>query len=204
VADLKSKQIRDSYDDLLTKGSGNQIEDGDGVLFKDLDDYLAKTGGNLTGLLRATAGINFNASGGDTFSNYTVGLFTPFYKPSTGSFTSVTYISQDGFFIRKGSEVTVTGRIRTTAVDKGTASGNVDLAGMPFPSANVSGYRASGSIADISGWENKPSRLLVRQNFSELVLQKQANINASTATIGVADMSTTTNDIVFAITYQIA
>jgi hypothetical protein len=33
MSDLKSKQIRDSYDDLLTKGSGTAIEDGDGNAF---------------------------------------------------------------------------------------------------------------------------------------------------------------------------
>jgi hypothetical protein len=33
VADLKGQEIRDAYDDLLTKGSGTAIEDGDGNAF---------------------------------------------------------------------------------------------------------------------------------------------------------------------------
>ena len=38
MADLRGQQLKDSYQNVVTRGSGNKLENGNGVEFADLDD----------------------------------------------------------------------------------------------------------------------------------------------------------------------
>ena len=38
MADLRGQKLKDSYQNVVTRGTGNKLEDGNGVEFADLDD----------------------------------------------------------------------------------------------------------------------------------------------------------------------
>ena len=38
MSDLRGQQLKDSYQDVVTRGAGNKLENGNGVEFADLDD----------------------------------------------------------------------------------------------------------------------------------------------------------------------
>jgi len=46
MADLKGEQLKDSYQNLVTRGTGNKLENGNGVEFADLDDKASLSGGS--------------------------------------------------------------------------------------------------------------------------------------------------------------
>ena len=157
MADLKNKQIRDSYMDVLTKGTGTAIEDGDGNAFigaivntltststtaplaanqgKVLqDNKVAKSGDTMTGLLRNASGINFNASGGDTLKDYEDSdTFTVTDQSGAG----LSFTQTQAAIVRIGRLVFVSCRI----IYPSTASGaNTSLGGFPFVFSNATSF----------------------------------------------------------------
>ena len=50
MSDLRGQQLKDSYKDVVTRGAGNKLENGNGVEFADLDDKasLSDTVGAIT------------------------------------------------------------------------------------------------------------------------------------------------------------
>ena len=66
--------------------------------------------------------------------DYTVGTWTPSYKPATGDdFESATYDIQEGFYIKVNAFYFCTFAMRTDAIDKGTATlgAAVTVIGLP-------------------------------------------------------------------------
>ena len=45
MADLRGEQLKDSYQNVVTRGTGNKLENGNGVEFADLDDKASLSGG---------------------------------------------------------------------------------------------------------------------------------------------------------------
>jgi hypothetical protein len=223
VADLKGQEIRDAYDYLLTKGSGTAIEDGDGNAFigaivdnltststtaplsanqgKVLNDTTVKLTGNqsvagvktLTDIVRATAGINFNASGGDTLDDYEVGTFTPIYTTSGNDFDSITYNRQVGFYIRIGKLYYTAITLRTSTVTIGSASGTLAIGGLPATakSDNLERYGAHINFADAWSANNTPSSVNMSADFAQLI--KRSTSDGSSSTINATDLATGNN-----------
>lgn len=114
-----------------------------------------------TAAVNASAGSNnlFQnpnaASGTFSFSNkvgaqieypQTEGAWVPSF---TGGVTpTMTYAAQDGYYVKRGRMVMVTGRIALSAVSGG--SGNLSIAGLPFAVSNQSDYRGGAAV----GWCN--------------------------------------------------
>jgi len=48
MSDLRGQQLKDSYQNLVTRGTGNKLENGNGVEFADLDDKASLSGANFT------------------------------------------------------------------------------------------------------------------------------------------------------------
>jgi len=57
MADLRGEQLKDSYQNLVTRGTGNKLENGNGVEFADLDDKASLS--SLT--LDLSTDANFSA-----------------------------------------------------------------------------------------------------------------------------------------------
>jgi hypothetical protein len=65
--------------------------------------------------------------------DYEEGTWTPEYAPFSGDpFTSITYGFRDASYTKIGRQVTCIVAMRTSALTKGTASGAVNLTGLPF------------------------------------------------------------------------
>ena len=125
-------QGEDIVNDLTTGGVEAPLSAEQGKVLQD--GKVAKAGDTMTGLLRATAGINFNASGGDTLSDYEIGTWTPTYQPQTNTFESITMRpnANGGRYIKIGKLVYVSAYVQTSQLTKGTASGFVFISGLPF------------------------------------------------------------------------
>ena len=120
--------------DLTTGGAEAPLSAEQG---KELQDSkVAKSGDTMTGLLRATAGINFEASGGDTLNDYEIGTWTPEMSGSGGSAGSFAVASVEGCYQRIGNICIATaGLINIT--NKGSWTGDVRVS-LPFASKDIS------------------------------------------------------------------
>ena len=110
MADLRGEQLKDSYQNVVTRGTGNKLENGNGVEFADLDDKASLSAINND--------PNF----------YEEGTWTPVYTFSSGS---VTYNTQSGSYIRIGNHVFCTGFISVDTIS--SPSGSIlQVSGLPF------------------------------------------------------------------------
>ena len=122
--------------------------------------------------------------------DYTVGTWTPSYKPATGdNFASATYDIQEGFYIKVNAFYFCTFAMRTDAIDKGTATAGaaVNVIGLP----GVASARAYiGSFGMTTAFTtNKPTSGLIN-NTSQVISLYYGN---STSALTVANLGTGTD-----------
>jgi hypothetical protein len=146
--------------------------------------------------------------GGSLLNRYEEGVWTPQYEPTTGSFTSITYFDQNGKYVVVGDQVTVTCLISTNALSVGTGSGNVKIAGLPFPmdySDNGVGTNYSDQACFGASWGSggEPNQVRMTSNTLHVVAQV-VNSGASPTTKTVANMSSgsNVNYVSFTMTYK--
>ena len=87
------------------------------------------------------SGITFPAtqsasSDANTLDDYEEGTFTPTFGSENGAFASVTYIAQNGRYVKIGKTVYVNILVGWSAFSIGTASGDVQIKGLPFVSTD--------------------------------------------------------------------
>lgn len=100
-------------------------------------------------------GVTFPGAGGtgttpttDTQSSYEFGTFLPTLNGAVSGTT--TYTNQNGFYVKIGNLVTVSGQIVITAA---TGTGNAQLGALPFTSNSGTGNISTGSIKfSATGW----------------------------------------------------
>lgn len=108
----------------------------------------------LIGLLNLTVGqIAFPATqnpsaGANTLDDYEEGTFTPALTYATPGTFSVTYTTQAGRYVKIGQMVWIDVEITTLTFVRGTASGRLNLTGLPFSHAAETSYVA----CDIGGF----------------------------------------------------
>jgi hypothetical protein len=121
-------------------------------------DITALTG--ITGLVdisSATAGqIKFPASqnassNANTLDDYEEGTWTPTYELDTPGTSSIAYSQQLGFYTKIGRFVSATCTPVTNTFTLGTGTGNLNIGGLPFTSANTT-INVAGSVAYASGY----------------------------------------------------
>lgn len=171
MSDLKGQEIRNAYDELLTKGTGNTVEDGDGVPF-DIFNRAFTAGG----LVRLPSGLNFNASGGDTLSDYEEGTFTPNISTSGTNYPSITYLFQSGVYIRIGKFVMVNIVLQVDTVDKTGATGVIFI-NLPFGAVNIVDSVTAGHCSGSGAWTPAPTEVILSNNSSNLLLRKSDATN---------------------------
>ena len=129
--------------------------------------------------------------------DYEEGTWTPTLTTDGTDFTSVTYdAGVAGTYTKVGKVVTVDGFMRTDAITKGSASGFVQIGGLPFASSSPS----IGNVGGTTAWlVNSPTNC--QTSAANLYLTYGAN---STDFIAVTDVATAVNDneVRFSITYQ--
>ena len=175
MADLKGQAIRDAYDQLLTKGSANSVEDGDGIGF-DI------SGANISGQTLQTAL--------DGKAGFETGTFALTLETSGTDFDSISYDRRNCRYTKIGNLVHIQGAFRTSEITKGSASGEIRFGNLPFlPAPNSSDLNghSTGSVTDIEGWETNPTHLLIRQ--SGIDLKKRASTTSAILAMTVDDVS---------------
>ena len=114
---------------------------------------------DVVGSIEVSDGIYIGGTGtANKLDDYEEGTWTPTYVASTTDFTSVTYQQQNGKYTKIGDTVSLTVTLSTNAITKGSASGEVYIAGLPFtPNSNYSNgtilYNTANWLGDIpDGW----------------------------------------------------
>lgn len=120
-----------------------------------VDGTLSVSGAaTLAGLLNLTSGqIAFPATqvpsaGANTLDDYEEGTFTPALTYATPGTFSVTYSIQAGRYVKIGQMVWVDVEITTLTFVRGTATGRLQLTGLPFAHAAETTYAA----CDVGGF----------------------------------------------------
>lgn len=127
--------------------------------------------------------------------DYEEGVWTPVYSPTTGSFTSITP-SNTGYYVKIGRVVYIWGDIRTTGTtDLGTASGRLNITGLPFTVNNpLGGY---GQVSVMQKWNLGTGTVNLGIVFdvgqSRLYFAKNSS-NAAISYVQATELSTTTGN----------
>lgn len=143
----------------------------------------------------------------NTLDDYEENVWTPSYIPTTGAFGSITYDASNryGLYTKIGRQVTCQFRIRTTAMTVGTASGQLQIGGLPFPSFNnaATGHPGQCSFAYSAGWTTLwPHGGLIVFNTSLIDIYSKASMAADSGLLSVGNMVTGVgNDIIGQATY---
>lgn len=114
------------------------IAGSDGTIDVETGDIFFSTAGKGI-VLGATSNTDAN-----TLDDYEEGTFTPTITGSSSNPT-VTYITQVGKYTKVGNLVRANIYLETSAFSGG--SGNLQFAGLPFTSANITATSSQGSIA---------------------------------------------------------
>jgi len=130
--------------------------------------------------------INF---GQDDLNYYDEGTWTPVLTFATPGDLSVAYSSQAGFYTRTGNRVVLQCYIATSTFTHSTASGNVNITGLPFTSANVSLAFNSGAM-QVSGVTKASytSFVTYSANNSALLRIRASGSGVATADVTASDM----------------
>jgi len=185
ISDLPVLSTADAADEFVV------VDDSAGVTKKITYDSLATdvrtesealtaTTVNASGLVTASAGINFGA---DTLDDYEEGTWTPTISGGTGS---VSYTTQDGVYTKIGRLVIANYAL---GFDVSTlSSSDVRLSNLPFASTTPSPNLAINAVR-INGYTNEPNGYvsLVRSGqtyaiFRTMNADSDANLPSSVLT----------------------
>ena len=150
----------DSFDTLgLTDGSGNGLHFSPSTQRVGIGTSSPSQALDVVGSIEVSDGIYIGGTAAaNKLDDYEEGTWTPTYVASTTDFTSVTYQQQNGKYTKIGDTVSLTVTLSTNAITKGSASGEVYIAGLPFtPNSNYSNgtilYNTANWLGDIpDGW----------------------------------------------------
>lgn len=123
---------------------------------------------------------------------YEEGAWTPVLTFGTPGDLAVTYSTQVGRYTRIGRQVTVIACVATSAFTHTTASGNLNITGLPFTSANVTGLLSNGTMSS-SGWTKTCEWIVPQLSNNSAVIYFQASTSGSVLTnVTTADVPTAT------------
>ena len=176
--------------------------------------YLASlvnsTGYNVTlsgATVSSGTGVAFPATqsastDANTLDDYEEGTWTPVLSGSGANPTGVTYVNQQGKYVKIGKQVTVSGVLSFTTYTGG--SGSIQISGLPFTSAN-DGIAAWGSsmVEQVSLGVGKTfTSTSISPNTSLiLVVAGGSSVNYDNLQFAAAASSGTTKYLTYGITY---
>ena len=146
------------------------------------------------------AGITFPAtqsasSDANTLDDYEEGTFTPFYTPSGGAFTTLTYSAQTGKYTKIGNIVYFAINIFTSVVTLGTASGNLRIGGLPFTTDATSQLEPGAALGRVYRWASAIPNIRggINSNATTLALPNMATNSTSGTEVQASDLTTGSN-----------
>jgi len=149
-----------------------------------------------------TGGIQFSGdtAAANALDDYEEGTWTPtatFDVPGT-----LATSNQVGTYTKIGNVVSVMGRISIT---KGTATGNLALAGLPFTSINTTNYQAAGALStDRFGVALKTYQILLANNTTAPIALAVTQATGQSDPVTADDFYATVGAIRFSFVYRTA
>jgi len=185
-----------------------RIGSGDvGVMFQDGSDAIeprTTADANRDAAISLGAAINrfkdLYLSGGvylggtgaaNKLDDYETGTWTPTYSSSAGSFGTTSYNLQAGRYVKVGNMVMVTCELRINTFTVGTASGSVNVSGLPFTAQTESNTGlASVPINTQQNWSTAPTMGFVKGAGSIVTLTRMDDAGTDYQFTLVTDMLT--------------
>jgi len=142
--------------------------------------------------LYLSGGVYLGGTGSaNHLDDYEEGTWSPVYAPASGAFASITMDDQECAYVKIGSLVSVSGIIRTDAVDITGGSGLLRITGLPFTATRWS----AANIGRITGFAGQtPLTGYVGGNSSFVILYYRTAVDGPTIGSDVTDLTTGTND----------
>jgi len=156
-----------------------------------LEGATSQTGTGIT--FPATQSASTDAN---TLDDYEEGSWTPNFSPASGSFTSITWADQTGRYVKVGRMVIAWGSVYTNSITVGTASGDLQISGLPFSVASgTSAERASGSVANCQLWNTlgNPESVGNVGGGTTIYMYKRSTAGGDQSRLQVSDANTGTN-----------
>ena len=148
--------------------------------------------GNLVFSTSGT-GIDFSAASGSAagsssavLDDYEEGTWTPTLTTTGIDFDSVTYTVRIGNYTKIGDLVFIACNFYSSAVVKGSASGNVAVTGLPFTPASLAG----ACLHDVRLWDGNPSTATINNASSSIRLHQRATFDGNDSSLQVSDVRT--------------
>jgi hypothetical protein len=160
-------------------------------------DQTLSTGNLIIGT--SGKGIDFSATPGtgtsELLNDYEEGAWVPVLTFGTPGDLAVTYSTQVGSYTRIGRQVTVICAITTSAFTHTTASGNLNITGLPFAATNVSGLLVNGTCS-AAGWTKSCEWITPQLGANTSTIYFQASLSGGAlANLTTADVPTATQQI---------
>ena len=157
----------------------------------------ASQNATFAGVVNAPAGINFPddassnpSSDVNTLDSYEEGTWTPVYKPSGGSFNTMTMDIVSATYTKIGRQVTVRATFKTDSVNLTGASGTLRIDGLPFTAVATDG-ESPVLIGHNYSWvsDNHPYSGYVLSNTTNILLVQRDTSNGATGSMVPADLT---------------
>jgi len=143
----------------------------------------------------------------NTLDDYEEGTWTPAYSPSSGSFSTITYWAQYGFYQKIGNTVHIQMYFYLTNFSVGTATGQLFITGLPFTAVGSS-QNQSGTVGYTYAWDtNSPTKAAVYQGTTRIEIYRDAQgvVNSSPElTAANLKAGNPANVLSLAISYRVA
>jgi hypothetical protein len=131
----------------------------------------------------------------NTLDDYEEGTFSPVYSPQSGAFTTLTYFAQNGRYTKIGNIVFFELNVFTNSVTVGTASGQINISGLPFTSDSTSQLHPAPALGRVYRWANAISnmRAYIGAGGSQISFSSMATNAAFATEVQVSEMTTGSN-----------
>jgi hypothetical protein len=131
----------------------------------------------------------------NTLDDYEEGTFTPVYSPAGGAFTTLTYFAQTGKYTKIGNIVYFEINVFTNVVTVGTASGDLNISGLPFITDATTQLHPAASLGRVYRWATAISnmRAYIPPSNTVVSFANMATNAANSTAVQVSDMTTGTN-----------
>lgn len=160
---------------------------------------LMNLSGASAGQIKFPSAQNASADA-NTLDDYEEGTWTPAYSPGSGVFGSITYSQQLGTYTKIGRQVTAVAIITTSAITVGTASGGVNISGLPFPASATFPY--AGTVGYSASWvANPPLACYVDAAASAITLLYNTSGYNSATQVSNMDTGSGKNGLRVSVTY---
>jgi len=187
---------------VISDGAGNRLISTANGQTVALDSAVPNSGTGITFPASQSASTNDN-----TLDDYEEGTWTPAYTPYAGSFSTITYYAQIGYYQKIGNTVHIQMFFYTTNFSVGTATGQLFVTGLPFTAVGGS-QQQSAAVGYTYQWEtNSPTKAIVYQGTTrfEITRDVQGVVNSSPElTAANLKNGNPANGLSMAISYRVA